>query len=351
MLALGIVCALCGVALPVLAALPAAPLGFLTEGYTAAVRLLATLPGAPIQAPLAPSPLLVAGYALLGVALVVVRPRRGSLALACVLASAPHFVGPVPAAAPALTLGAVGHGQAAVARLSDGAALVVDCGNLNDPRRAVREVLDALGPRRRIDHLVLSHGDADHAGGVSGLATRVPIAAAVLPVELRGSPLARTLAARGTALQFARPGEQLRPHPEVLVIAPAVGPRAARNDRSLWTLVEVGGQRVVLPGDAEAEGIRAALRELPDGPTTALVLPHHGRGPAASFERLLDELRPGLALVSTGGAAPMAAAVHARGIPLLSTYEHGALRLELDGPARVSAARPRQSVPIEAGRR
>lgn len=342
MLALGVLTAGLGVLLPALAPLPAAPLGFLAEGYAAAVRTIAELPAAPIHAPLAPPLSVLVAWSLLAVGVLVARPTRRGLLAACVIASLPHFVGPVAEETPRLTLCDVGHGQCAVARLPDGQVAVVDCGNLLDHRRAARAAVQALGSTRRVDLLVVSHGDADHTGGIPSLARRVRIGRALLPHELEGSLLARELTARGTALTFARPGTTLRPFAGLTVHAPAVDRRAPRNERSLWTVVDAGGTRVIVPGDAEERGIRAALRDFLEERCDVLVLPHHGRGPPTSASRLLAKLAPRACLVSTGPGVdpPLVAIARAHGAAVLSTADHGRLVVRLDGSGAVDAERP-----------
>lgn len=342
MLALGVATAALGILLPPLAAVPAFPLAFLADGYAAAVRTLAELPGAPVNAPLAPSVVVLIGWTVLGVAVLVTLPTRRGLLASCALLALPHFVGPVRDAAPALTLCDVGHGQCAVVRLPSGPRVVIDCGNLTDAARAARAAERALAPRRTVDLLVISHGDSDHTAGALRLARRVTITAALLPDELRHGPLHRALAARGARIDFLHPGDTVAPLAGITVHAPAIAGSTSTNDRSLWTVIDADCGRLILPGDAGDSGIRAALRALPEGPIHALVLPHHGRGTAGETLRLLERLPPRVCLVSAGGdrSGPALQVVHAHGIPLLTTTDHGDLSVALDTGGIVTAARP-----------
>ena len=343
MLALGVVTAVLGDCWPTAAVVPAWPLAFLTDGYAAAVRSLAELPCAPIHATrAAPTAELVAA-ALCGIAALAWRRDRWGLLVTCVVAGLPHFVGPASALPSHLQLCDVGHGQAAVARLPDGQTLVVDCGTMVDPARAAIAVEDALVGARHIEVLVLSHADRDHSGGVPRLLRRVPIALAVLPDAMRDGPLARAIAARGTAIEYVARGGQFEALPGVLVVAPQVAADLPSNERSLWVRIDVADTRIVLPGDAGAASIRAAVADHRlAGPADLLVLPHHGRGTAASAAMLLDVLRPSVGMASSGDArpTPFGRGIVARGGTLLSTATQGSLTVLLDGSGRVRAARP-----------
>lgn len=331
MLALGV--ATCGLSfvMPPLATATGALLAFLTDGYTAAVRSFAGLPGAPIPALVVPSTPCIAAAALAGITWICLRPTRGAFLGACLLTSMPYFVpgaGGVPE--PRVVLAAVGHGQAAVAHLPDGRTVVVDCGSRVDSRRAVEAALRSLAPLRSIDLLVVSHGDADHVGGVIGLARRTVLQRAVLPADLRGSAVARSLAADGVDVAFLGLGEALDALDGAIHLhTPRLAGSPSRNERSIWTEIRTPGVRVVLPGDADASAIRATIRTTDPGPTTALVLPHHGRGDPASIDALVAHLRPAVCLASSGDVPAEAVRLRAVGCPVLWTAEHGDLWVHL----------------------
>ncbi len=331
MLALGVsTCALAALA-PPLASVTGALLAFLTDGYAAAVRSFAVLPGAPVPALVVPSSLCLGAAVLAGLAWLCWRPTRAGFLTACALASVPHFVpgaGGVPD--PRVVLAAVGHGQVAVAHLPDGHTVVVDCGSRIDPRRATDAAIRALAPRRSIDLLVVSHGDADHVGGVAALVRNVVLHRAILPEELRGGGLARSLAARGVDVTYLGPGQEVWAFDgAVHACAPRLAGASTRNDRSTWTEIRAADVRVVLPGDADAPAIRAMLRELEPGPVTALVLPHHGRGEREPIDALVTHLGPTICLASSGDVPDHAVRLRVQGTPVLSTAEHGDLIVHL----------------------
>ena len=170
----------------------------------------------------------------------------------------PYFLPAGEPGPPRLQLLSVGHGQACLVHLADGTQVLIDCGSLGNPIRAARQVVAALGRRRELDLLVVTHGDADHTGGIAELLRRLPVHRAILPLELAGGNVAARLAAAGTTVLLQEPGELSAPHPGVRIHAPSLS-GASANDRSLWVELELPGFTALVPGDAEETGTRAWL--------------------------------------------------------------------------------------------
>lgn len=328
MLLLGLLAGILGAAAPGLAA-PLAPLlDGLTGFYVAAVHAADHLPGTPIRAlcePAAPAVALAATAGGVAVLALRGRVRIGAALLAAVV---PWFL-PLPRPlAPGLSLFAVGHGQAALLATAAGELVVLDCGSLQVPWRAAQRVLAAL-PIRRVDWLVITHGDHDHHNGVQRLLQRATVEGAVLPAELARSELAAALRTHGARLLILRPGETARPVDALAITAPRLPPGSSANDKSLWAEIELAGLRVLLCGDAEAAGVAAALEQGVARPSDVLVLPHHGRhNPAAAA--LLAAVRPSCCLVSAAsadGETELGALARATGADVRVTGLHGDLTI------------------------
>jgi competence protein ComEC len=139
--------------------------------------------------------------------------------------------------------------------------------------RVVLPYLIAQGIRR-VDRLVVSHSDIDHAGGA------VPVLAGIEVGDvLAGEPdaLAGSAACRaGRAWQWDGVGFSVL-HP------PETG-RYAGNDASCVILVEAGDARLLLTGDIESGVERALLAAGIPGPVDAVVVPHHGSDTSSSVE-------------------------------------------------------------------
>jgi len=180
----------------------------------------------------------------------------------------------------------VGQGDAALVQ-GRAAALLVDAGvavpgGVDRGRTVVLPALRALGVRR-LDALVASHADLDHRGGLPAVLAALPVGAVWLPRGARSDPgfaeLLESARARGVPVRERGAGDapsrlgDLR----VTVLGPGRGgPRASRNDRSLVLRVEVGGVRVLLPGDLEAAAERTLLAGGAELRAEVLKLAHHG---------------------------------------------------------------------------
>ena len=184
---------------------------------------------------------------------------------------------------------------------------------------------------RRLDALVISHGDNDHAGGAGAI--------------LRGMPVATVIAPEG----WARPGMTpcrtgqswtwdgvtfsfLHPPPHF----PYQG-----NQSSCVLRVQAQGASALLAGDI-GRHVEARLVRAPHDPIRAdvLLVPHHGSDTSSSLD-FIAALRPSLGLVAVGHAnrfglpkAVVSSRYRRYRVPLLDTASAGAIHLRL-GPRGV----------------
>jgi competence protein ComEC len=274
-------------------------------------------------APGAPSPMLLAaaGTVLLAAAWL---PLAGLRCAALAMLAAVAFGG---VARPAvgewtLTVVDVGQGLAAVVE-TERRILVFDAGpRWHGGGTAARVSLvpylraRAIG---RIDLLVVSHDDMDHAGGVETL--RESFAVALTMTEPRAT-LARDLACtRGVGWQWD--GVHFR------VVHPVAGFEGRSNDRSCALMVAGPGGRALLLADAEEAAERAMLEE----PLAAdvVLLPHHGSRSSSSPE-LVAAIGARLGIASAGFGNRWGMPVHevvarwrAAGTTVVATAEEGAV--------------------------
>jgi competence protein ComEC len=253
--------------------------------------------------------------------------------LAAVLLLAP--AGPAAPAQPTLTFLDVGEGAATLLQVPSGPTVLVDAG----PAPLARELREHAV--RRIDLLVLSHGHADHTAGLEDVIGAVPIQVALLPQPPEPSAalerLAGELRAAGTEVRRIAAPLSLGGEGWGLRVLPTQAPdgeegNQSENDSALVVLAELGGQRVLLPGDAEGE-VLAGL----DLPPCALVgVPHHGSRGGLDAE-LLAALAPRLAVIPVGEntyghpTPEMLALLAAAGVPCARTDQYGDVAVTAEG--------------------
>ncbi len=182
---------------------------------------------------------------------------------------------------------------------------------------------------RRIDTLILSHGDSDHAGGLASLRAALSIGRMLQGPDPR-MPLQPGAERCRSGQRWQWDGVRFR------VVHPPENWPLPVNEGSCVLLVEAGGRRVLLPGDIEDLAEFRLAREL-KLQADVLLLAHHGSR-TSTTDLLLDSLKPGLALVSRGDHnafrmphPSVRGRLAERHIPLHDTALEGTLTLRLDG--------------------
>jgi competence protein ComEC len=248
---------------------------------------------------------------------------------------------PLPEGALQVDLLDVGQGLAVLLRTREH-ALLYDAGARGRGGHDLGEavVLPALRALDlpRLDRLIVSHGDNDHAGGAEAVRRGMRVGE-VLAGEPRRVPGARPCEA-GTAWRWNGVEFALLHPPEHF---PELG-----NDSSCVLRVAVQGRVLLLPGDIGEVVEQRLLREAPAAlRADVLVLPHHGSR-SSSSAAFVGAVRPALGLIAAGHRnrfghphPDVVARYVAAGTRLHGSAESGALRLRLaaDTPLRVAAYR------------
>ncbi|MEO8780127.1 MAG: DNA internalization-related competence protein ComEC/Rec2 [Rhodanobacter sp.] len=190
--------------------------------------------------------------------------------------------------------------------------------------------LHALGVGR-LDLLMISHGDNDHAGGASAVVGAFPQARRLAGEPARMHvPMAQCV----TGQSWQWDGVRFR------VLSPGPGAGDHDNDSSCVLLVEGRGGRALLTGDISSKMEPAVAAALRPGPPPVLLVPHHGSKTSSSAD-FIAAVRPSLAVVSAGWRnrfrhprPEVVTRYHDAGVPLFNTAEQGALEVDFpaDGP-------------------
>ncbi len=187
---------------------------------------------------------------------------------------------------------------------------------------------------RRLDRVVISHGDNDHAGGLVSVLEGMEIAGVQTGEVPDAAELAALAAAQVSAARCERGQAWEWDGVRFAVLWPPRGQQAAGNDSSCVLRVEAGGRSLLLTGDIERAAEAALLQTDAEALRSDwLLVPHHG-SQTSSSAGFLDAVDPCCALVSAGyrnqfrhPAPAVAARYHERGTRVWNTAMRGALEL------------------------
>lgn len=244
----------------------------------------------------------------------------------------------------------VGQGDATLVRFPSGKAMLVDAGgnpsasafDIGD--RVVGNALRTLGVRR-LDTVVLTHGDADHVGGAGAVLRDfrprdvwegVPVPPSLPLAELRAE--AHRIGARWIRLQ--RGAEFFVDDVRLIVRHPTLPDwerLRVRNDDSIVIELQWRDVSIVLTGDIGVDVEAALVPDIDPMPLRIVKVPHHG-SVTSSSDPFVRTLGPTIAVVSVGRsntfghpAPSVIRRYEAVGTRLLRTDRDGAISVATDG--------------------
>jgi competence protein ComEC len=249
----------------------------------------------------------------------------------------------------------VGQGDSAFIRLPHGSTLLVDAGGLAGAAtfdigdRVVAPVLRAAGVRR-LDRLVLTHGDPDHIGGAPAILEEfrprqiwegIPVPPFV-PLQV----LHRAADAHRLTWKTVTAGDRIViDDVEVTVLHPSPPDwerQRVRNDDSIVLELRWRDVSVVLTGDIGKAVERNLIPRIRTAPLRIVKVPHHG-SLTSSTPELIAALHPTIAVFSAGRnnrfGHPVPEIVEryrAAGARILRTDLDGEIEMTSDGVSIVS---------------
>jgi competence protein ComEC len=250
-----------------------------------------------------------------------------------VLLLLPLFIAKPASLAPgALEVGVVDVGQGlAVWLRTANHSLLYDTGagwqQGSQAQMVVVPVLQRLGINR-LDRLIISHSDNDHAGGVEDVLAAMPVASLQV-----GEPLA-ALAAAGELCHQAKPWQWDEVWFEYLVVPEPL--RRSSNNHSCVLMVTVGANRILLAGDIDRQAEQALVALYGERlDADVLLSPHHGSHSSSSW-LFLRQVAPAHVIHSTAygnrfghPANVVAQRFDALGVVAWNTAERGAVTISL----------------------
>lgn len=265
---------------------------FILDGLMRCLSWLAEWPLWQAPAP----PAWAVGLAMLGVFVALLPrgvPGRG-LGLCLVLPLLAWPAPRVPAAEARIDVLDVGQGLASVIR-TENHVLIYDPGPLYSAesdagQRVVLPYLRRLGIDR-IDRMIITHRDSDHAGGAGSLLSHLLVDSVWSSVaDFRGERCMAGQRWQWDGVDF----EILHPEPT------AYATPTRSNHLACVLRISAGNRHVLLTSDIEAEDELALLRRVPERlPADLLLVPHHG-SKTSSTAAFLDAVQAPLAIIPVG---------------------------------------------------
>lgn len=195
----------------------------------------------------------------------------------------------------------VGQADAAVLR-SGGQVMLIDGGNAADSSLIVSYLKKQH--ISVIDHLVCTHADEDHCGGLSGALSVCTVKNVYAPMtegdskayrnfqnKVKKQGLSVTYPKHGTSFPFGAC--------TVKVLGPIREKGESKNNTSIVLKVICGKRSFLFTGDAETESEHAMLDEGYDLSADVLKVSHHGSSGASSYV-FLRAVMPEYAVISVG---------------------------------------------------
>ncbi|MBF0124239.1 MAG: DNA internalization-related competence protein ComEC/Rec2 [Magnetococcales bacterium] len=321
---------------------------------------IATLPGSWSRWP-GPTTIGLAWLMVAGVFIMAARSGRGRWAGVLLAGVGYYWPHPTPAAAGQLhaALLDVGQAQAAVIRTPGGNWSVIDAGGVHNDRFNIGEVISSYlwyYGVTRLERLIISHADADHAAGGERLLRNFVVARIWTGGGGPTQPLERLLdraQQQQVAVQHWSEAYQEQEGETVIRLLPPLpytgGTRRHDNDHSLVVEVTLRQHRILFPSDLEKRGEQWLLAQQALQPVTVLVAPHHGSRSSSSMA-FVETTQPQHVLFSVGAgnryhfpAAEVVARWRQVAKSIWRTDHHGSLAINTDGHGLVAISPATQS--------
>lgn len=191
----------------------------------------------------------------------------------------------------------VGQGQSILLQ-NKGKTYLIDCGGDLDDAAADTAVETLLSQGiTRLDGVIVTHYDRDHAGAIPLVLSRIPADWLYLPdIPDAGKNRNHLEELGGNCITWIAPESNLTLNDAPITLY-TTKLRSTDNENSMCVLFQPGNCDILITGDRGVSGEKAllAFADLPD--LDVLVVGHHGAKGAASLP-LLTQTKPELALIS-----------------------------------------------------
>lgn len=232
----------------------------------------------------------------------------------------------------------VGQGDSTVVVTPAGQVIVIDTGGLKNydtGSRIVVPFLRSIG-KDKVDILLLSHGDFDHAGGAAGLAANMNIGRLIVPPKLDKQILQQVQSHNPECqLEYPVEGQQYQLKDGGSLDIVSIGKAESdSNDAGIVAAIEYAGHKLLFPGDISTER-EEQLQNIDH--YEVLKVAHHGSSGSSSAE-FLQQIQPAIAVISAGRNNSYGhphqdtlQRLQAAGAEVFRTDQSGAVKIVFDG--------------------
>lgn len=193
----------------------------------------------------------------------------------------------------------VGQGQCIVLQ-SEGKVYLVDCGSYSDSYAADQAAGHLLSQGiNRVDGVILTHFDSDHAGGVSLLLTRIRADVLYLPNCEDKDDTATTLSGYDGGRVVTVEEDLVLTFGDTKISMIPSENAVSDNESGLCILFQAGDCDILITGDCSAAGERELIKHMTLPDIEVLVVGHHG-SKTSTCRELLIKTKPEIAIISVG---------------------------------------------------
>lgn len=191
----------------------------------------------------------------------------------------------------------VGQGQCILLQ-SEGKTFLVDCGGDSDTAAAdtAAEKLLSMGVTR-LDGLILTHYDRDHAGGAAYLLSRVGADVLYLPACVDTDGYSAALRQMDQTVMVNENMQIRFGAASIQLITTDYG--ISNNESGLCVLFQRENCDILITGDRNSYGEKDLLRQIDLPDLEVLIVGHHG-SKYSTCEELLQAGKPDIAIISVG---------------------------------------------------
>jgi len=240
---------------------------------------------------------------------------------------------------------AVGQGDGILINFPNGEVMLVDTGPPgNDGRSIEYNIISFLNNQgiKNIDYLMLSHFDADHAGGMPHLFKRKKVKRVLIPPFKKKTELHNTLEAeikkKKISLNFLNSKMMFKiADCKIDILNPELNNlREDRNENSIVFLLTHQNNSFLFTGDLSKEGENKIIQKYKLADVDVLKAGHHGSKNSSGSE-FLDQINPKIVIISVGRnnfghpAAEVIAKYNEKSINYLRTDQRGMIKCISDG--------------------